>query len=70
MPRAFGPWGGETGRPWNDGSYPFVKRIDVHVRSGVVNGIQIQYQNNKGLTVDSKLHGCGEEAETVYRVMN
>ncbi|KAK1554996.1 hypothetical protein Q3G72_020191 [Acer saccharum] len=68
MPRPLGPWGGITGKPWDDGRFPFIKQIDVHVYKGIVHGIQIQYHNVDGMTVESKRHGGGGVDSTVHRI--
>ena len=64
-----GPWGGITGKPWDDERFPFIKQIDVHVYNGIVHAIQIQYLSVDGMTVESKRHGGGVDS-IVYRVTN
>lgn len=68
MSGKFGPTGGDTGKPWDDGRFALIKHIDVYVQRGIVQGIQIQYQTNNCMVVESKVHGNGEGATIVYRV--
>ncbi|KAK3231613.1 hypothetical protein Dsin_003494 [Dipteronia sinensis] len=68
MPRPLGPWGGITGKPWDDERFPFIKQIDVHVYNGIVHAIQIQYHSADGVTVESKRHGGGGVDSTVHRI--
>ncbi|KAL5847636.1 hypothetical protein ACOSQ3_011160 [Xanthoceras sorbifolium] len=42
QPQEIGPWGGHTGKPWDDGAnFLAINQIDVHVRNGIVLGIKL-----------------------------
>ncbi|KAL5780491.1 hypothetical protein ACOSQ2_011228 [Xanthoceras sorbifolium] len=69
-PQKIGPWGGHTGKPWDDGAFLAINQIDVHVRNGIVLGVQLQYQNTDGQSIESKRHGGGssENGDTLCRI--
>ncbi|KAH9606584.1 hypothetical protein KSS87_016114 [Heliosperma pusillum] len=54
-PCGTGPWGGEGGKPWDDGVYTGIKQIYL-TRSQVICSIQIEYDRN-GQSVWSVKHG-------------
>ncbi|XP_037497910.1 jacalin-related lectin 3 [Jatropha curcas] len=53
--KSFGPFGGNGGAYWDDGTYTTIKRITV-VSESVINSIHIEYDNN-GTLVSSTKHG-------------
>ncbi|XVF73822.1 hypothetical protein PTKIN_Ptkin13bG0012400 [Pterospermum kingtungense] len=61
-----GPWGGEGGRPWDDGVYSGIKQIFV-TKSEAICSIQIEYDRN-GQSVWSVKHG-GHGGTTTHRVI-
>ncbi|XP_074263622.1 jacalin-related lectin 3 [Silene latifolia] len=54
-PCGTGPWGGEGGKPWDDGVYTGIKQIYL-TKSQVICSIQIEYDRN-GQSVWSVRHG-------------
>ncbi|XP_017981485.1 PREDICTED: pentatricopeptide repeat-containing protein At1g19720 isoform X2 [Theobroma cacao] len=60
-----GPWGGEGGRPWDDGVFSGIKQIFV-TKSEAICSIQIEYDRN-GQSVWSVKHG-GHGGTTTHRV--
>ncbi|KAJ0026058.1 hypothetical protein Pint_09030 [Pistacia integerrima] len=60
-----GPWGGDGGRPWDDGVYSGVKQIFV-TRGEAINSIQIEYDRN-GQSVWSIKHG-GNGGSFTHRI--
>lgn len=60
-----GPWGGEGGRPWDDGVYSGIKQIFI-TKSEAICSIQIEYDRN-GQSVWSVKHG-GHGGTTTHRV--
>lgn len=64
-PSGPGPWGGEGGRPWDDGVYSGVKQIFL-TRAEAITSIQIEYDRN-GQSVWSSRHG-GDIGATTHRV--
>ena len=68
MPRELGPWGGnDTAKPWDDGIFLDINQVDVHVKNGILLGIQLQYQSKNGNSIDSKRHG-DKSGDILYRV--
>ncbi|ERN01274.1 jacalin-related lectin 3 isoform X1 [Amborella trichopoda] len=65
VPFGPGPWGGDGGRPWDDGVYSGIKQI-VLIRGEAVCSIQIEYDRN-GQSVWSARHG-GRGGETTHRI--
>ncbi|KAG8055212.1 hypothetical protein GUJ93_ZPchr0001g32479 [Zizania palustris] len=57
IPVGPGPWGGEGGKPWDDGVYTGVKQIYI-VRSDFIGSIQIEYDRS-GQSIWSTRHGSG-----------
>ncbi len=56
-----GPWGGDGGRPWDDGVFSGIKQIFI-TRAEAICSIQIEYDRN-GQTVWSVKHrGSGGTA--------
>lgn len=62
-----GPWGGDGGRPWNDGVFSGIKQIYL-TRDDVICSIQIEYDRN-GQSVWSVKHG-GNGGTTTHRVIS
>ncbi|XP_042493605.1 jacalin-related lectin 3 [Macadamia integrifolia] len=60
-----GPWGGDGGRPWDDGVFPGIKQIFL-TRGEAICSIQIEYDRN-GQSVWSVRHG-GSSGDTTYRI--
>ncbi|WRX30428.1 Jacalin-like lectin domain - like 2 [Theobroma cacao] len=60
-----GPWGGEGGRPWDDGVFSGIKQIFV-TKSEAICSIQFEYDRN-GQSVWSVKHG-GHGGTTTHRV--
>lgn len=61
-----GPWGGDGGRPWDDGVFSGIKQIYLTRVSEAVCSIQIEYDRN-GQSVWSVKHGSNE-GETMHRI--
>lgn len=59
-----GPWGGEGGKPWDDGVYTGVKKI-ILTRGDAICSIQVQYDQN-GHSVWSALHGLPYDSCTYH----
>jgi hypothetical protein len=55
VPMGPGPWGGEGGRPWDDGVYTGVKQIYI-MRGVFIGSIQIEYDRG-GHSIWSARHG-------------
>ncbi|KAL4285382.1 hypothetical protein GQ457_16G013480 [Hibiscus cannabinus] len=60
-----GPWGGDGGRPWDDGVYSGIRQIYI-TKSEAICSIQIEYDRN-GQSLWSTKHG-GHEGTTTNRV--
>ncbi|KAK6938882.1 Jacalin-like lectin domain [Dillenia turbinata] len=60
-----GPWGGDGGRPWDDGVFSGIKQIFV-TRSEAICSLQIEYDRN-GQSVWSIKHG-GNSGATTNRI--
>lgn len=65
-PFGSGPWGGDGGRPWDDGVYSGIKQIFV-TRAEAIQAIQIEYDRN-GQSVWSAKHG-GNGGTHTHRVI-
>ena len=55
VPMGPGPWGGEGGRPWDDGVYTRVKQIYI-MRGALIGSIQVEYDRD-GYSIWSARHG-------------
>ncbi|TXG52232.1 hypothetical protein EZV62_021401 [Acer yangbiense] len=67
-PRELGPWGGnDTAKPWDDGVFLDIIQVDVHVKKGILLGIQLRYQTKNGNSVDSERHG-EKSGDALYRI--
>ncbi|XP_030446659.2 jacalin-related lectin 3 [Syzygium oleosum] len=60
-----GPWGGEYGRPWDDGVFSGIRQI-ILTRTEAICSIQIEYDRN-GQSVWSVKHG-GNGGLTTHRI--
>uniref|UniRef100_A0A2P2IXV7 Pentatricopeptide repeat-containing protein n=2 Tax=Rhizophora mucronata TaxID=61149 RepID=A0A2P2IXV7_RHIMU len=61
-----GPWGGDGGRPWDDGVFTGIKQIMVTRSADAICSIQIEYDRN-GQSVWSAKHG-GSGGTAMHRV--
>lgn len=57
IPIGPGPWGGDGGRPWDDGVYTGVKQIYI-MRTDFIGSVQIEYDRS-GQSIWSTKHGNG-----------
>lgn len=65
VPSGPGPWGGEGGKPWDDGVYLGVKQIFI-TRGDAICSIQIEYDRS-GQSVWSSRHGSA--GQITHRVI-
>ncbi|XP_057726006.1 jacalin-related lectin 3-like [Arachis stenosperma] len=61
-----GPWGGDGGRPWDDGVFSAIKQIYLTKDKEGICSIQIEYDRNKQ-SVWSVKHG-GNGGDTMHRI--
>lgn len=66
VPHGTGPWGGEGGKPWDDGVFAGIRQIILTISSDAICSIEIEYDRN-GQSVWSVLHG-GNRGQTSQRV--
>ncbi|TXG52230.1 hypothetical protein EZV62_021399 [Acer yangbiense] len=67
-PRELGPWGGnDTAKPWDDGVFLDINQVDVHVKKGILLGIQFRYQTKNGNSIESERHG-EKSGDALYRI--
>lgn len=64
-PNGPGPWGGDGGKPWDDGVFTGIKQIILN-RTEAICSIEIEYDRN-GQSVWSVKHG-GNGGLTAQRV--
>ncbi|CAN4093857.1 unnamed protein product [Withania somnifera] len=59
QPRSAGPWGGYSGKGWDDGVFCTIKKVQVYINTiiSVISGIQIKYEKKNKTSVWSQLHG-------------
>lgn len=57
IPVGPGPWGGDGGKPWDDGVYTGVKQMYI-TRTDFIGSIQIEYDRS-GQSIWSTRHGNG-----------
>ncbi|CAN1163505.1 Jacalin-related lectin 3 [Linum perenne] len=57
IPEGPGPWGGEGGRPWDDGVFSGIKQMFLTRTPDAICSIQIEYDRG-GQSVWSVKHGC------------
>lgn len=67
VPSGPGPWGGEGGRPWDDGVFSGIKQIFI-TRGQAITSIQVEYDRN-GQSVWSTKHGAGG-GEATHKVID
>ncbi|TXG55016.1 hypothetical protein EZV62_020272 [Acer yangbiense] len=60
VPREAGPWGGNSGKPFDDGVFVAIKHVYVHVGDGLIHAIQFLYQ-----TKDVDVNGCSEAVRSI-----
>ncbi|XXG48725.1 hypothetical protein AAC387_Pa02g3093 [Persea americana] len=65
VPSGPGPWGGDGGRPWDDGVFSGIKQIFI-TRGQAITSIQVEYDRN-GQSVWSTKHGAGG-GETTHKI--
>lgn len=65
VPSGPGPWGGDGGRPWDDGVFSGIKQIYI-TRGQAITSMQIEYDRN-GQSVWSTKHGAGS-GEATHKV--
>ncbi|KAI5435160.1 jacalin-related lectin 3 isoform X1 [Lathyrus oleraceus] len=65
-PCGAGPWGGDGGRPWDDGVFSAIKQIYLTKVSEGICSIQIEYDRNRQ-SVWSTKHG-GNGGDTMHRI--
>lgn len=72
VPRSAGPWGGCSGKGWDDGVFSTIKQVQVYMNtiSSAISGIQIQYEKKLDKTLFwSQLHGgLGAGNDTIRKV--
>ncbi|TXG52223.1 hypothetical protein EZV62_021392 [Acer yangbiense] len=70
VPREAGPWGGITGKQFDDGVFSSIGQVNIFVGDGVVRGIiGFLYNTKDGKSVESKRHGGGgRDDEKIYRI--
>ncbi|XP_057766040.1 jacalin-related lectin 3 [Salvia miltiorrhiza] len=61
-----GPWGGEGGKPWDDGVFTGIKQIILTITDAIICSIEIEYDRN-AQSVWSVKHG-GDGGQTANRV--
>ncbi|TXG52226.1 hypothetical protein EZV62_021395 [Acer yangbiense] len=68
VPREAGPWGGNSGKPFDDGVFAAIKHVYVHVGDGLIHAIQFLYQTKDGSSsIMSKRHGGAGDVDKIYR---
>ncbi|OIW02578.1 hypothetical protein TanjilG_24029 [Lupinus angustifolius] len=65
-----GPWGGEGGRPWDDGVFSGIQQIYLTKRPEGICSIQIEYDRSRQSVWSVKHGGTGNggEGETMHRI--
>ncbi|XP_059279118.1 agglutinin-like [Lycium ferocissimum] len=73
VPRSAGPWGGYSGKGWDDGVFCTIKQVQVHMNlySSAISGIQIEYEKELDKTSFwSQLHGgVGAGTDTIRKII-
>ncbi|KAM3341812.1 agglutinin isoform X1 [Capsicum galapagoense] len=73
VPRSAGPWGGCSGKGWDDGVFSTIKQVQVYMNtiSSAISGIQIQYEKKLDKTLFwSQLHGgLGAGNDTIRKII-
>ncbi|KAJ8530601.1 hypothetical protein K7X08_023482 [Anisodus acutangulus] len=72
VPRSAGPWGGCSGKGWDDGVFCTIKQLQVHMNLHIsaISGIQIEYEKKLDKTLFwSQLHGgLGDGSDTIFKI--
>ncbi|XP_015072188.1 agglutinin-like [Solanum pennellii] len=71
VPRSAGPWGGCSGKGWDDGVFCTIKQVQVHeaLHSSVISAIQIEYENKLDKSSFwSQLHGHEHGAKKTTKI--
>ncbi|KAH0684104.1 hypothetical protein KY285_021590 [Solanum tuberosum] len=57
--RSPGPWGGYSGKGWDDGVFCTIKQVHIYMNTiiSAICGIQIEYEKKDKMSVWSQLHG-------------
>ncbi|CAN6805074.1 unnamed protein product, partial [Brassica oleracea] len=66
-PNGSGPWGGNRGKPWDDGVFSGIKQIFVTRANDAISSLQIEYDKN-GQSVWSVEHG-GHSGVATHRII-
>lgn len=66
-PSGPGPWGGNGGKPWDDGVFSGIKQIFVTRSNDAISSLQVEYDRN-GQSVWSIKHGGGNNGVATHRV--
>ncbi|ESQ34825.1 hypothetical protein EUTSA_v10007145mg [Eutrema salsugineum] len=66
-PSGPGPWGGNGGKPWDDGVYSGIKQIFVTREKDAISSVQVEYDRN-GQSVWSIKHGGGNNGVATHRI--
>ncbi|WOG91987.1 hypothetical protein DCAR_0311243 [Daucus carota subsp. sativus] len=66
-PHGTGPWGGEGGKPWDDGVFTGIRQIILTMSPHAICAIEIEYDRN-GQSVWSVAHGANRGGQTSERV--
>ncbi|CAL9060059.1 unnamed protein product [Musa banksii] len=61
-----GPWGGDGGKPWDDGVYSGAKQVHI-TRGDAINSVQIEYDRS-GQSVWSARHGSSGETSHQVKI--
>ncbi|KAL3372116.1 hypothetical protein AABB24_008582, partial [Solanum stoloniferum] len=71
VPKSAGPWGGCSGKGWDDGVFFTIKQVQVHeaLHSSAISAIQIEYEKKLDKTsVWSQLHGLEPGAKITTKI--
>ncbi|CAH2036786.1 unnamed protein product [Thlaspi arvense] len=66
-PSGPGPWGGDGGKPWDDGVFSGIKQIFVTRANDAISSIQVEYDRN-GQSVWSVKHGGNSGGVATHRI--
>ena len=69
VPRGPGPWGGHGGMEWDDGVFPAIRELQLHVGDSVIHAIRVLYESKDGKPIWSPKHGGdgGDQIKTVNK---
>ncbi|XP_075088651.1 agglutinin-like isoform X1 [Nicotiana tabacum] len=71
VPRSPGPWGGYSGKGWDDGVFSTIKQVHIYMNLHIsaISGIQIEYEKKDKTSFWSQLHGgLGAGNDTVRKI--